>query len=73
MVVFGRLSEPMERSQIKLVETPYWLKIGPCPSKCDKKDLMHAMSSTFGVVMRYEIKGDFYRLCVSLNVQKPLL
>ncbi|MBA0580834.1 hypothetical protein Gorai_023035 [Gossypium raimondii] len=36
--------------------SPFWLKIGPCPSECDKKDLMHAIESTFGGIMRLEIK-----------------
>ncbi|KAK5844657.1 hypothetical protein PVK06_000797 [Gossypium arboreum] len=45
---------------------------GPCPPECDKKDLMHAVGSTFGSVIRSEIKGEFCRLKVNLDVQKPL-
>ncbi|MBA0550743.1 hypothetical protein Golob_021665 [Gossypium lobatum] len=36
--------------------SPFWLKIGLCPPECDKKDLMHAIGSTFGGIMRLEIK-----------------
>lgn len=40
--------------------------------ECDKKELMHADGSTFDGVLRFEIKGEFCRLRVSLDVQKPL-
>ncbi|KAK5784980.1 hypothetical protein PVK06_039521 [Gossypium arboreum] len=33
---------------------------------------MHTVGSTFGGVIRSEIKGDFCRLKVNLDVQKPL-
>ncbi|KAK5834283.1 hypothetical protein PVK06_018160 [Gossypium arboreum] len=46
--------------------------VGPCPPKCDKKDLMHAIGSTFGGVIRAEIKGMFCRIRVNLDVQKQL-
>lgn len=32
LVVFDRLMNSMERSKIRLVNSPFWLKIGPCPS-----------------------------------------
>lgn len=48
MVIFYRLTATMDRSLIKLVEPPLWLKVGYCPLDCDKKDLAHAISSTFG-------------------------
>ncbi|TYI74850.1 hypothetical protein E1A91_D07G233300v1, partial [Gossypium mustelinum] len=38
----------------------------------DKKDLLHAIGVTFGGVIRSEILGEFCRLRVLLNVQKPL-
>ncbi|PPS14613.1 hypothetical protein GOBAR_AA05992 [Gossypium barbadense] len=46
--------------------------LGPCPPECDKKDLMHAIGSTFGGVIRAEIKGEFCRIRVNLNIQKQL-
>ncbi|MBA0786340.1 hypothetical protein Gotri_026231, partial [Gossypium trilobum] len=48
------------------------LKIGPCLPECDKNDLMHVIGSTFGRVIRSEVKGDFFRLRVQLDVRKPL-
>ncbi|KAH1046241.1 hypothetical protein J1N35_037025 [Gossypium stocksii] len=48
------------------------VKVGPFPSECDRKDLMHAIGSTFGGVLRSEVKGDFCRIEVQMNVQKPL-
>ncbi|MBA0855915.1 hypothetical protein Goshw_021124, partial [Gossypium schwendimanii] len=44
------LTKPVNRDQICLVWSPFWLKIGPYPSECDKKDLMHAIRSTFGAL-----------------------
>ncbi|MBA0611402.1 hypothetical protein Godav_012094, partial [Gossypium davidsonii] len=32
----------------------FWLKIGPCPPECDKKDLTHAIRSTFGGILPYK-------------------
>lgn len=43
VVIFERFYGPMDRNKVCLVYSPFWLKIGPCPSKCDKKDLMHAL------------------------------
>lgn len=57
---------------MKLMHSPFWLKIGPCPAESDKKDLMHAISSTSGVILQSEIKGDFCRIRIDLNVKKPL-
>lgn len=48
------------------------MKIGTCPSKCDRKDLMHAIESTFGRVIISKMKGDFFRLKVQLDAQKSL-
>ncbi|PPS01723.1 hypothetical protein GOBAR_AA18948 [Gossypium barbadense] len=72
LIIFDRLKEATKRRNIKLVFSQFWLKIGPCPSECEKKDLMHAIGSTFGGVMRSEIKNDICRLKVQLDVQKPL-
>lgn len=40
--------------------------------ECDKKDLMYAIGPTFGGLIRLEVKGDFCRLKIQLDVQKPL-
>ncbi|MBA0845746.1 hypothetical protein Goarm_023033, partial [Gossypium armourianum] len=46
--------------------------IGPCPSECNKKDLTHAVGSTFGGVIKSKVKGEFCRLRVQLDAQRPL-
>ncbi|MFQ6668323.1 hypothetical protein Gotur_034011 [Gossypium turneri] len=72
LVIFDRLTKPMERDQIRLVSSPFWIKIGPCLPEFDKKDLLHAIRVTFGGVIRSEVNGEFCRLRIKLNVQKPL-
>ncbi|MBA0881194.1 hypothetical protein Goshw_017120, partial [Gossypium schwendimanii] len=72
LVLFDRLIKPMERDQIRLVSSPFWVKIGPCLPEFDKKDLLHAIGVTYGGVLRSEIMGEFCRLRIKLNVQKPL-
>ncbi|MBA0633935.1 hypothetical protein Godav_029079 [Gossypium davidsonii] len=72
LILFDRLSKPMARDQIRLVSSPFWIKIGPCLPEFDKKDLLHAIGVTFGGVFRSEILGEFCRLRVKLNVQRPL-
>lgn len=37
VVIFDRLTEYFDRSRIRLVETPLWLKVGLYPMECDKK------------------------------------
>ncbi|MBA0798368.1 hypothetical protein Gohar_008961 [Gossypium harknessii] len=56
---FYRLLESIERRKIKLIISPFWIKVGPCPSEYERKDLMHAIGSTFGGVLRSESKKDF--------------
>ncbi|KAG8483158.1 hypothetical protein CXB51_022103 [Gossypium anomalum] len=72
LLLFDRITEPMEWGKIRLVTSPFWIKIGPCPPKCDKKNLMHTVGSTFEGVIRSEIKGELCRRRVNLDVQKPL-
>lgn len=72
MVVFARLLEPIERKKIKLISSPFWVKIGPCPPGCDQKDMLHAVGQTFGRVLRSEVKREFCRMKVNLDVQRPL-
>ncbi|MFQ6664617.1 hypothetical protein Gotur_031672 [Gossypium turneri] len=54
LVIFDRLAKPMERDQIRLVSSPFWIKIGPCLPEFDKKDLLHAIGITFRGVLRSE-------------------
>ncbi|MBA0832542.1 hypothetical protein Goarm_016930 [Gossypium armourianum] len=68
IIIFVLLTAPIERSQIWLVTSPVWLKIGSCPPDCDKKDLLYAFGMTFGGVIRFEFKGDFCRLRVQIDV-----
>ncbi|KAA3476877.1 Zinc finger, CCHC-type [Gossypium australe] len=72
LILFDRLRSPMERDQICLNSSPYWIHIGPCPPELDRKDLLHAIGCTFGGVLRSEISDDLCRLRVNLDVQKPL-
>ncbi|MFQ6650220.1 hypothetical protein Gotur_022847 [Gossypium turneri] len=72
LIIFDRLTNPVERDLIRLVSSPFWIKIGPCLPEFDKKDLLHAIGVTFGGVLRSEINGEFCRLTIKLNVQKPL-
>lgn len=72
LILFDRLLEPVERKKIKLDSSPFWLKVGLCPFECGFKDLMQAIEVTFGGVIRAKSKGDYWRICVQLNVQKPL-
>ncbi|KAH1047986.1 hypothetical protein J1N35_038770 [Gossypium stocksii] len=72
LIIFDRLLQLIERNKIRLIHSPFWVKISPCPPECDKKDLMHTVGSTFGGVIRAEIKGEFCRIRVNLDVQKQL-
>ncbi|MBA0613536.1 hypothetical protein Godav_013956 [Gossypium davidsonii] len=57
---------------MRLTSSPFWIKIGSCLPKFDKIDLLHAISVTFGGVIRSEINGNLCRLKINLDVQKPL-
>ncbi|KAK5812430.1 hypothetical protein PVK06_027860 [Gossypium arboreum] len=59
LIIFDRLTQPLERNKNQLTFSLFWMKVGPCPPECDKKDLMHAIGSTFGGVIRSDIKGEF--------------
>ncbi|MBA0809184.1 hypothetical protein Gohar_024856 [Gossypium harknessii] len=48
LIIFDWLLKSVERNKIQLVYSPFWLKFGPCPPECYKKDLIHAIGSTFG-------------------------
>ncbi|KAH1056869.1 hypothetical protein J1N35_034934 [Gossypium stocksii] len=71
IILFDRLTQPMERAQIRLTSSLFWIKIGSCLPEFDKKDLLHAIGVTFGGVIRSEINGDICRLKINLDVQKP--
>ncbi|MBA0699524.1 hypothetical protein Goari_001154 [Gossypium aridum] len=51
---------------------PWLFRKSPCLPEFDKKDLLHAIGVTFRGVLRSEICGEWYRLKINLNVQKPL-
>lgn len=72
LILFYRLHESVERSKIRLATFPFWLKVGPGPLESDCKDLVHAIGSTFGELLGSEVKGDFCRIRVELNVEKTL-
>lgn len=59
LVVFDHLTGSVERSKIRLVVSPFWLKVGPCPLECDRKYLMHAIKSTFRGLNSSKIVGYF--------------
>lgn len=40
LVLFYRIKEPIERKKIRLSKSPFWVKVGPCPLECEKKDLI---------------------------------
>ncbi|MFQ6640729.1 hypothetical protein Gotur_014518 [Gossypium turneri] len=51
LIIFDWLLKSVERNKIQLVYSLFWLKFGPCPPECYKKDLIHAIGSTFGGVI----------------------
>ncbi|PPD88820.1 hypothetical protein GOBAR_DD14226 [Gossypium barbadense] len=72
LMLFDRITQSVERSQIRLNSLPVWLKVGPCLPKFDKKNLLHAIGVTFGGIIRSKINGEWCRLKINLDVQKPL-
>ncbi|MBA0845265.1 hypothetical protein Goarm_023098, partial [Gossypium armourianum] len=72
VILFDRLSQAMDRYQIRLTLSPFWMKIDSNFPEFDKKDLLHAIGASFGGVLRSEINEDFCRLRVNLDVQRPL-
>lgn len=72
VVLFDRLLEPIERRKVRLVRSPFWVNIDPCPPDSDKKDLAHAVGSTFGGLQCSKILDDFCRLKVMVDVTRPL-
>lgn len=39
LIIFERLLQPINQSQIHLVMSPFWIKVGSCPSECNRKRL----------------------------------
>lgn len=72
LIVFEHLMESKNRDNIRLISSPFWIKVDPCPIKCDRKDLINAISSTFGGLIRPKSKDEYYRLRVNLDITKPL-
>lgn len=40
LILFDRLTQPIEQSQIWLNSSPFWIKISLCSPEFDKKDLL---------------------------------
>ncbi|MBA0747374.1 hypothetical protein Gogos_004290 [Gossypium gossypioides] len=59
LVLLKTLEKSIDRSNIRLIQYPFWLKIGPYPPEFDKQDLSHAIGSTFGGVISSELMGEF--------------
>lgn len=59
VVLFDPLGEPIERKKIRLVISPFWIKVSPYHPKCESKDLMNAIGSTFGGLLRLKAKEDY--------------
>lgn len=72
LIIFYHLFEAMNRDNLHLVISPFGVKLGLCPPECDSKDLMHAVGSTFGGLSRSEVVGEYCRIRVALDIQKPL-
>ncbi|KAK5784082.1 hypothetical protein PVK06_038600 [Gossypium arboreum] len=72
LIIFDRLKEGVKRSKIKLVFSPFRLRVGSCPPECEKKDLMHAIGSTFGGILRSKIQNEICRMKVMVGARKPL-
>ncbi|MBA0634173.1 hypothetical protein Godav_025534, partial [Gossypium davidsonii] len=72
LILFNRLSQEMERDQISMTSSPFWIKIDSLLPELGKKDLMHAIGVTFGGVIRSEISDTCCRLRISMDVRKPL-
>lgn len=72
VVLFDRITEAMDRKKIRLLMSPYWVRIGPYPPECDPKELMYAIDSTFDSLLRSKVKSDYCRIQVMLNVKKVL-
>ncbi|MBA0693977.1 hypothetical protein Goari_004313, partial [Gossypium aridum] len=70
LIIFDQLTKSMERDQIRLVSSLFWIKIGPCSPKFDKKDLLHAIGVTFGGVIRYEIIGNGNKCWIPFKYEK---
>ncbi|PPD95340.1 hypothetical protein GOBAR_DD07614 [Gossypium barbadense] len=43
VILFDRLCQAMDRNQIRLTSSPYWMKIDSISPEFDKKDLMHTI------------------------------
>ncbi|MBA0753821.1 hypothetical protein Gogos_022070 [Gossypium gossypioides] len=68
IILFDRLCQAVERDQIRLISSPFWMKIDSCFPEFDKKDLLHAIGATFGGVLRFKINEDNCRLRINLDV-----
>ncbi|KAA3457985.1 reverse transcriptase [Gossypium australe] len=70
IILFDRLKNPTERDQICLTSSPYWVKIGMCPPEFDKKDMLHAIGSTFVRLSRGTVRKIVENLLFCLEILK---
>lgn len=73
LIFFERISKPIEQRKLRLVLSPFWMKIGPYPPECDQNDLIQVIGSTFEDGFQSEVKEGVCHLKVILDVQKPML
>ncbi|MBA0753720.1 hypothetical protein Gogos_019846 [Gossypium gossypioides] len=72
IILFNMLIQAVERDQLSLNSSSFWIKIDSYLPEFDKKDLIHAIGVMFGLVIRSEINDTCCRLRINLDVQKPL-
>lgn len=68
--MFERLADTIERHKLRLVRSPFWSKVGLCPPEYDKRECIRWVVRLRDFM--FEEKGDYFRIRVRLNVQKPL-
>lgn len=71
LILFQRIWGSIDRSKLHLAVSLFWLKVGHCTPECDRQDLVRAIGATFEGAVGFEVKGDFCRISVNLNVRKP--
>lgn len=72
LVILDHLIEPISRKKLQLLKTPIWVMAGPCPPECDRKDIMHAIGSSFGGLLQAETNGESCKIRVMVEVHKLL-
>lgn len=52
LILFEHLLKSVDREDIRLVKSVFWMKVGSYLSERDNKGLMHAIGSTFGSLLQ---------------------